>query len=425
LDGIVAADDGFPIFELHKQSNGIRLCQMSSLYVCPPTPTTQGSIVITTCSGEIQPQLLFSATQHDQLNTELNARAWPGYDIMDVLSAFEPIQSLEGSEHMYMLTNNNPAPQRKRRSHYQPTDPLVQSLNHARWTLLERLSRVTQISRETAAHVLDLPISKPLIPLLPPAIQALSHNRTVINTCNEYPAAHNYLAHYNSEMDPTNIMHYQPFQPVLNTLEALLHGMPELSGPSPIHTRTNPITPEIWIALFDHHGRLNCPVEHVNQLIFRGGIHPDIRIEAWKFLLGIYPWYSTFDEREAIRRSRADAYYRIKSTWFDHMDIRETDTFKDEKHRIDKDVHRTDRSQEAFASEELPNPDLAMDVGTNVNLEIMKDILVTYNYHNTELGYVQGMSDLLAPLFVAMGDEAMAFWGFVKFMDRVVSASSF
>ncbi|KAI8882738.1 RabGAP/TBC [Backusella circina FSU 941] len=428
LDGIVAADDGFPLFELHKQSNSIQLGQIASLYVSPPTATTQGSIIITSCTGEIQPQLLFSATEHDPMNTELNSRAWPGYDIMDVLSAFEPIQNLEGTEHMYLVTSNHhvqpspPLPSKRHsyRSSYPPppsplqVNPLVQSLHDARWNLLERLSRVTQISKETAAQVLDMPISKPLIPLLPPAIQALSHNRTVITTCNEYPAASNYLAHYN----PTMMQHQQE---IPNTLEALLHGMPELSGPMPIHTRTDPITPEVWIALFDQHGRLNCPVEHVHQLVFRGGLHPDIRIEAWKFLLGIYPWYSTFDDREAIRRSRADAYYRIKSTWFDHMEIRDTPAFKDEKHRIDKDVHRTDRSQEAFASESLPNPDLAMDVGTNENLETMKDILVTYNYHNTELGYVQGMSDLLAPLFVAMGDEAMAFWGFVKFMDRVQS----
>lgn len=76
---------------------------------------------------------------------------------------------------------------------------------------------------------------------------------------------------------------------------------------------------------------------------------------------------------------------------------------------------------EAFEAEDMPNPDPDMTVGTNMNLEIMKDILVTYNFYNTELGYVQGMSDLLAPIFVAMGTEEMAFWGFVKFMDRVQS----
>jgi hypothetical protein len=204
-------------------------------------------------------------------------------------------------------------------------------------------------------------------------------------------------------------------------VDGILLGMPELQGPTPIHTRRAPVSPEEWILLFDNEGKLSVPVDHVHQLIFRSGLDADIRIEAWKFLLGFYPWTSTFNEREAIRRSRADAYYTIKARWFDHPDIRNTKEFEDEKHRIDKDVHRTDRAQEAFVGDELPNPDPAMCVGTNANLETMKDMLVTYNFHNIELGYVQGMSDLLAPLFVAMGDEAMAFWGFSLFMERVQS----
>jgi hypothetical protein len=36
------------------------------------------------------------------------------------------------------------------------------------------------------------------------------------------------------------------------------------------------------------------------------------------------------------------------------------------------------------------------------------------------IGYVQGMSDLLAPVFVVMRDEVTAFWAFVGFMKRMV-----
>jgi hypothetical protein len=58
-------------------------------------------------------------------------------------------------------------------------------------------------------------------------------------------------------------------------------------------------------------------------------------------------------------------------------------------------------------------------VGTNVHLEQMKDMLLTYNEYNRDLGYVQGMSDLLAPIYAVTQDDAIAFWGFQHFMDRM------
>lgn len=48
-------------------------------------------------------------------------------------------------------------------------------------------------------------------------------------------------------------------------------------------------------------------------------------------------------------------------------------------------------------------------------------MLLTYNEYNKGLGYVQGMSDLLAPIYAVMQDDAVAFWSFVGFMDRMVS----
>jgi hypothetical protein len=42
------------------------------------------------------------------------------------------------------------------------------------------------------------------------------------------------------------------------------------------------------------------------------------------------------------------------------------------------------------------------------------------------IGYVQGMSDLCAPIYVIMGaDETLTFWCFVAFMDRMVSVFYF
>lgn len=43
--------------------------------------------------------------------------------------------------------------------------------------------------------------------------------------------------------------------------------------------------------------------------------------------------------------------------------------------------------------------------------------------YNFDLGYVQGMSDLLSPILMIMNsDEVESFWCFVGFMNRVVSS---
>ncbi|KAH0093115.1 RabGAP/TBC, partial [Aureobasidium melanogenum] len=138
-------------------------------------------------------------------------------------------------------------------------------------------------------------------------------------------------------------------------------------------------------------------------------------------------WNSTKDERKAKMNSLNDEYIRLKGAWWDRMmdedgTLEEREWWKEQKMRIEKDVHRTDRNIPLFAGEDIPHPDPTSpfaEVGTNVHLEQMKDMLLTYNEYNKDLGYVQGMSDLLAPIYAVMQDDAVAFWGFVNFMNRM------
>jgi len=44
---------------------------------------------------------------------------------------------------------------------------------------------------------------------------------------------------------------------------------------------------------------------------------------------------------------------------------------------------------------------------------------ITRNPHPQNLGYVQGMSDLLSPLYAVFQDDAVAFWAFAQFMQRM------
>uniref|UniRef100_A0A3B4FQ23 Small G protein signaling modulator 1-like n=1 Tax=Pundamilia nyererei TaxID=303518 RepID=A0A3B4FQ23_9CICH len=73
-------------------------------------------------------------------------------------------------------------------------------------------------------------------------------------------------------------------------------------------------------------------------------------------------------------------------------------------HRIDKDVRRCDRTYWYFTTE---------------NLEKLRNIMCSYVWQHLDVGYVQGMCDLLAPLLVILDDEIMAFSCFTELMKRM------
>lgn len=79
---------------------------------------------------------------------------------------------------------------------------------------------------------------------------------------------------------------------------------------------------------------------------------------------------------------------------------------------VDKDVVRTDRSNQFFQGENNPN------------VEIMRRILLNYAVFNPDMGYCQGMSDLVAPLLSEIQDESDTFWCFVGLMENTIFISS-
>ncbi|KAG7476709.1 hypothetical protein MATL_G00085770 [Megalops atlanticus] len=73
-------------------------------------------------------------------------------------------------------------------------------------------------------------------------------------------------------------------------------------------------------------------------------------------------------------------------------------------HRIEKDVQRCDRTYWYF---------------TPANLDKLRNIMCSYVWQHLDIGYVQGMCDLLAPLLVILDDEALAFSCFSQLMKRM------
>ncbi|KAF2263659.1 GTPase-activating protein-like protein gyp7 [Lojkania enalia] len=306
-------------------------------------------------------------------------------------------------------------------------DPVTKALKEARWNFLEKLSQVTTFTRRTAQAVADNP-------KIPPQVRRLMKNPEVQTLQEEFDSARLYLARWAmgiaEQSDRERNQRIWTAKDVLamehsdvGEFEILDMDAARLS----LSDQRRPVTVKEWNGFFDRNGRLQVTPDEVKDRIFHGGLHPDdgVRKEAWLFLLGVYDWDSSEEERHANMNSRRDEYIRLKGAWWErmvdgHQSQQEEEWWKEQKGRIEKDVHRTDRHIPIFEGEDSPHPDPDSPFErTNVHLEQMKDMLLTYNEYNKDLGYVQGMSDLLAPIYAVMQDDAVAFWGFVGFMDRM------
>ncbi|KAI9657908.1 MAG: GTPase activating protein [Bathelium mastoideum] len=308
-------------------------------------------------------------------------------------------------------------------------DPVTKALKEARWNFLEKLSQVTTFTRRTAQAVADNP-------KVPPQVRRLMHNPEVQTIQEEFDSARLYLARWAMGIaEQSERERSQRIWTAKDVLEMEDSEVGEFEildmevGNMSMADKRKPVTTTEWEKWFDVSGRLLITPDEVKDRIFHGGLEPEdgVRKEAWLFLLGVYDWESSKDERQAKMNSLRDEYIRLKGAWWERtsegsVSPEEGEWWKEQKMRIEKDVHRTDRHIPLFAGEDIPHPDPDSpfaEGGTNVHMEQMKDMLLTYNEYNKDLGYVQGMSDLLAPIYAVVQDDAIAFWCFVGFMDRM------
>ncbi|CCC09956.1 unnamed protein product [Sordaria macrospora k-hell] len=308
-------------------------------------------------------------------------------------------------------------------------DPFVKLIKEAGWNLMEKFSKVTTFTRQAANDVLDNP-------RVPPQMRRLLRNPEVQTLQDEFDSARIYLARWAmgiaEQSDRDRSRRTWTARDVMELEDTdvgefeLVDGANSLS----LEERRRVLTLKEWKGFFDERtGRLSVTVDEVKERIFHGGLDPEdgVRKEAWLFLLGVYDWYSTADERKAQAASLRDAYIKLKGGWWERqVDLggegEEGEWWREQRNRIEKDVHRTDRNVPIFAGEDIPHPDPDSpfaSTGTNVHMEQLKDMLLTYNEYNKGLGYVQGMSDLLAPIYAVLQDDALAFWAFQHFMDRM------
>ncbi|XP_032894073.1 TBC1 domain family member 15 [Amblyraja radiata] len=179
-------------------------------------------------------------------------------------------------------------------------------------------------------------------------------------------------------------------------------------GTRPEIQRGEPVTADRWSQNMDTDEKIQDP-DSLKKIIFKGGLCHTVRKVAWKFLLNFFPWDSTKEDRKLLTKRKIDEYFRMKLQWksvSEEQEKRNT-RLKDYRSLIEKDVNRTDRTNPFYEGQENPG------------LILLHDILMTYCMYDFDLGYVQGMSDLLSPILYVMENEVDAFWCFVAFIEQM------
>ncbi|XVF34612.1 hypothetical protein REPUB_Repub18cG0074100 [Reevesia pubescens] len=172
--------------------------------------------------------------------------------------------------------------------------------------------------------------------------------------------------------------------------------------------RQPPLGLEEWATFLDSEGRV-VDSKALRKRIFYGGVEHKLRKEVWAILLGYHTSESTYAEREYQTSIKKTEYETIKNQWqsISPEQAKRFTKFRERKGLIEKDVVRTDRSHSFYDGDDNPN------------VKLLRDILLTYSFYNFDLGYCQGMSDLLSPILFVMEDESVSFWCFVALMERL------
>ncbi|PIA19331.1 RabGAP/TBC, partial [Coemansia reversa NRRL 1564] len=322
-------------------------------------------------------------------------------------------------------------------------DPLLSQMKELRWGILERFSRITQTVKDAANSFIETPMGRQVAPYIPPSLGGTqSASGSLVK---EYEGARIYLAkwaaqhiiaqqHEDGEHRQGPVSVWEEWVTEAGDLGSFEVVSTDKTANLPRPIRTQPVlTAERWFAFFesssgemDAEFRLVADPDTVRRAVFAGGIEEDMRPLVWKYLLEIYPWDSSEKERKEIDKSNAEEYWMLKDNWLSDAKLRDSADFIEQSSRIEKDVLRTDRTLPLFATDSAfggsDEANLAEHglPGSSASLEKMKDILMTFHYYDkAALGYVQGMSDLLAPVYSVYQDEPTTFWAFALFMKRM------
>jgi len=221
-------------------------------------------------------------------------------------------------------------------------DPLTKALKQARWSFLEKMSQVTTFTRRTAQDIVENP-------KLPPQVRRLMKNPEVQTLQDEFDSARLYLARWAmviaEQSDRERRQRIWTAKDVLEMEESSVGEFEILdmeAGSMSLTDKRKPVSLKEWNGFFDTHtGKLQVTPDEIKERIFHGGLSTTdgVRKEAWLFLLGVYDWDSTTNERKAVINSKRDKFVRLKGAWWERMvggtgSAEENEWWKEQKGRI-------------------------------------------------------------------------------------------
>ena len=379
-----------PVTTSHSSSLGtyafaVPLSEIFSIMVRPPnTGWWFGSIIVNTNAGDSFPPLFFhdsecqsTINQRKKLQRETfsisssdgGGMFWGGDEAIKWMRRYVNVERSAHEPNIYLIdpsdadkvsfgsggkpTPNNvknvlegkhkdePSQQKKQQG---GGDAVIKALTQARWSFLEKMSQVTTFTRRTAQGIAE---NKNI----PPQVRRLIQNPQVQTVSDEFDSARLYLARWAmgiaEQSERERSQRIWTSKDVLEMEESEVGEFEILdmeAGGLSLADRRKPVTLKEWNGFFNSAtGRLEKTPDEVKERIFHGGLSADdgVRKEAWLYLLGVYEWDSTAEERKAKINSLRDEYIRLKGAWWERMvdeqgTLEEREWWKEQKMRIGK-----------------------------------------------------------------------------------------
>ena len=377
-----------PITTSHGSSIGtyafaVPLSAIYSIAVRPPSVGWWfGSIIINTRAGDSFPALFFHDSEcqstilqrknlqreNFSISTDGGGMFWGGDEVLRWLKRYVTVERSTQEPTIYLIepsdadklsfgSGSKPTPDHiknvlegKPKDHPNPTsrnrdggmDPVVSALKQARWSFLEKMSQVTTFTRRTAQAVAE---NKNL----PPQVRRLLQDPQVQNVSDEFDSARLYLARWAmgiaEQSERERSQRIWTAKDIMEMEDSEVGQFEILDAQSmSLEDRRKPVTLSEWNGFFNSRtGKLEKTPDEVKERIFHGGLNNDdsVRKEAYLFLLGVYEWDSTKEERNAKMNSLRDEYVRLKGSWWERMvdeqgTLEEREWWKEQRMRIGK-----------------------------------------------------------------------------------------